>query len=458
MSLPKGFLWGNSVSSMQYDGAQHEGGKGPSVYEHKPGAWEEAVDGYHRFCEDNALMAEMHMGCLRFQTSWSRIMPAGEGEVNPEGLAYYEALADDLIARGIEPMVCLYHFDMPLALAERYGGFASKHVVDAFVEYAKVVIDALAPKVRWWITFNEQNLYSMPLAFDIAGAPKPEHTDDPAHEAEILEIAHNVMVAHARVANYLHENYPGCKIGGMCAFAPVYPASCDPRDVWAATEADRLANWVVLDTCAHGGYPAYYRAYLRRRGIALEITAEEVAALAQMRNDFSALSYYQSRCVAATDAVDDPAASALELARPVDNPHVEVNEWGWGIDPAGYRRALTEIYERTGLPVFSLENGIGWRETLPEDGSPVADGYRIAYHRAHIQALKDAVELDGAEVIGYLGWGLLDIPSSSGDIEKRYGAVYVDYAAEGRDHLRRLPKKSFAWFAQAFGSNGEDLD
>ena len=456
--LPKGFLWGNSVSSMQYDGAQHQGGKGPSVYEHKPGAWEEAVDGYHRFQEDNELMAEMGMNCYRFQTSWSRVIPAGEGAVNEKGLAYYEALADDLIVDGIAPMVCLYHFDMPLALAEKFGGFASKHVVDAFVEYAKVVIDRLAPKVKWWLTFNEQNLHGLPMGFDISGAPIPENPADPANEAKVMQLGHNVMVAHARVCNYLHENYPDCKIGGMCAFTPIYPATSAPADVLLATQAERFCDWLVLDVCATGRYPAYYTAYLRSRGIELDMTADELADIARMKNDFASLSYYRSQCFSADGVSADTPACVLGDAGHVKNPQVEANEWGWEIDPLGYRRTLSEIYERTGLPVFSLENGIGWREELPADGSMIDDEYRISYHRDHIKAMKDAVEKDGAQVIGYLGWGLIDIPSSSGDIEKRYGAVYVDYAAEGEGHLARTPKKSFTWFKRTFESNGEDLE
>ena len=452
--LPKGFLWGNSVSSMQYDGAQHEGGKGPSVYERYEGAWEEAVDGYHRFREDNALMQEMGFTCYRFQTSWSRVMPAGEGAVNEEGLAYYEALADDLLARGIEPMACLYHFDMPLALAERFDGFVSKHVVDAFVAFAQVVIDALAPKVKWWITFNEQNLYGVPMACRIAGAREPEDGYD---ETKVLQIAHNVMAAHARVANYLHENYPSCKIGVMCAFTPVYPATSDPRDVAAATAAERMSDWVVLDTAARGAYPAYYTAYLRRRGISLDVTADEMADIAHMRNDFAAFSYYRSECVSGAQVDDDTLATQIGTVGHVPNPYCKANEWGWEIDPLGFRRALSEIYERTGLPVFPIENGIGWREELPQNGTMVEDDYRISYHRAHIQALKDAVEKDGVPVLGYLGWGLIDIPSSGGDTEKRYGAVYVDYAAEGAGHLSRYPKKSFAWFKQVCESNGENL-
>ncbi len=423
------------------------------MYENYEGAWEEAVDGCHRFHEDNELMAEMGMNCYRFQTSWSRIMPEGEGRVNQEGLVYYEALGDDLIAQGIEPMARLYHFDMPLALAEEYDGFASKHVVDAFVEFAKVAIDALAPKVKWWITFNEQNLYGIPGACRIAGAADPVGNDEP----KILQIAHNVMVAHARVVNYLHENYPDCKIGVMCAFTPVYPATSDPADVLAATEAERFSDWVVLDTAARGAYPAYYTAYLRRQGIELEMTAAEMADIARMRNDFAAFSYYRSDCVSAAKIPEGTPAVHLGEAGMVKNEHCEANEWGWQIDPAGFRCSLSEIYERCGLPVFPIENGIGWRENLPADGTMVEDDYRISYHRAHIQAMKDAVEKDGVQVLGYLGWGLIDIPASSGTIVKRYGAVYVDYDAEGEKHLARYPKKSFAWFKKAFESNGEDL-
>lgn len=457
MPLPDDFMWGNSVSSMQYEGAQDGDGKGPSVYALRGAAWEEAVDGYHRFREDNRLMAHMGATCMRFQTSWSRIMPEGAGRVNGEGLAFYEALVDDLIAQNMTPVACLYHFDMPLALAREYGGFASKSVVDAFVAFAKVVIDRLAPKVKWWITFNEQNLFGLPAAFRVAGSATP---DDPFYascEPEVLQIAHNVMVAHARVVNYLHERYHDCKVGVMCAMSPIYPATPDPADVFAAVQADRFRNWLVPDTCAKGHYPSYHEAYLRSRGIELEVNVDELAQIAEARGDFVGVSYYRSMTLSATAIAPETPVCAWCAKGAVENPCLETNEWGWAVDSMGYRLMLSEVYERYGLPVFSLENGIGWRERASADGSPIDDGYRISYHRAHIRALKEAVEIDGARVIGYLGWGLIDIPDSTGDIDKRYGAVYVDYAASGSRHLQRVPKKSYAWFARTFRSNGEEL-
>ncbi|MDM8275418.1 family 1 glycosylhydrolase [Enorma phocaeensis] len=215
--------------------------------------------------------------------------------------------------------------------------------------------------------------------------------------------------------------------------------------------------------CRHSSIRATLRSalvdtsYVAHRGIELDMSASELSAIASMRNDFSAFSYYRSQCVSASGITEDTPATSIADEGHVKNPTLQANEWGWEIDPLGFRHTLTEMYERCGLPVFPIENGIGWRERLPEDGSPVADDYRVDCHRSHIQALKDAVELDGAEVIGYLGWGLIDIPSSSGDIEKRYGAVYVDYDAASGERLKRIPKKSFTWFKRAYESNGEDL-
>ncbi len=452
-TLRDDFMWGNSTSSMQYDGAQHEGGKGPSVYEHFDGAWEEAVDGYHRYREDIALMKDMGMNCYRFQTSWSRVMPHGVGEINEEGLKYYSDTVDELLAQGIEPMVCLYHFDMPLELAEKYHGFASKEVVDAFVEYAKVVIDTLAPRVKWWVPFNEQNAFGSTLGPLIAGDLRPEAADD---ENEIFQVLHNSLVALARVERYLHEHYPESKVGCMAAFTPVYPASNDPVDVHAAHEAERFSDWLYYDVCTHGAYPAYFKSYVSAHNLSVDITEQELADLANARYDFASLSYYRSQSVSGAQAGNVPVTKIIE-AGGVRNEHLKANEWNWEIDPLGFRYSLTEIHQRTGLPVFSLENGIGWRESLPADGSEIQDDYRIDYHRAHIRAMKDAVAFDGVDVLGYLGWGLIDIPSSSGDTEKRYGNVFVDYAGAGEKHLARYPKKSYAWIKRAFESNGEEL-
>lgn len=230
------------------------------------------------------------------------------------------------------------------------------------------------------------------------------------------------------------------------AFLTLRPLGATPKGVCRHSSIRATLRSALVDT-----------SYVAHRGIELDMSASELSAIASMRNDFSAFSYYRSQCVSASGITEETPATSIADEGHVKNPTLQANEWGWEIDPLGFRRTLTEMYERCGLPVFPIENGIGWRERLPEDGSPVADDYRVDYHRSHIQALKDVVELDGAEVIGYLGWGLIDIPSSSGDIEKRYGAVYVDYDAASGERLKRIPKKSFTWFKRAYESNGEDL-
>ncbi|MBA1392855.1 glycoside hydrolase family 1 protein, partial [Lactobacillus sp. XV13L] len=220
--LPKNFFWGNSTSSMQTEGAVHEGGKGPSVYDTYRSSdgssiWDVAIDDYHRYPEDLDLLAQQGVNFYRFQISWSRVNPTGDGEFNPAGIKFYSDLIDELLKRNIEPMVCLYHFDMPLGLAQKYNGFISRHVVEAFVRYGKKMIDLFGDRVKYWITFNEQNLYFMPGAFKISGYLKGGETT-----GELYTISHHIMLAHAEVANYLHAT-TDCKIGGMLAYSEVYP-------------------------------------------------------------------------------------------------------------------------------------------------------------------------------------------------------------------------------------------
>lgn len=252
-ALPNGFLWGNSTSSMQTEGGWNEGGKGKSVYDDRPASkdasdWHVAIDDYHRYDEDIKLMADQGMNAYRFQISWSRVCPTGDGDFNEEGIKFYSDLIDKLIKAGITPMICLYHFDMPLALAEKYNGFASRHVVEAFVRYGKKMVDEFAKRVPYWITFNEQNLYFMPDAYRIAGDLDGERSD-----SALYTISHHVMVAHAEVANYLHE-HSNAKIGGMLAYSEVYPASSNPRDILYARQIDEFFNKNLLDVFINGQY------------------------------------------------------------------------------------------------------------------------------------------------------------------------------------------------------------
>ncbi len=454
-ALPDNFMWGNSTSSMQTEGAVHEGGKGDSVYanyrsEDGSSVWDEAIDEYHRYPADLDLMADQGINCYRFQISWSRVNPTGDGDFNPEGIKFYSDLIDELLKRKIQPMICLYHFDMPLNLAKKYNGFSSRYVVDAFVRYGKRMIDLFGDRVKYWITFNEQNLYHTSGVFQIAGYLKGDKT-----LTDIYQIAHNVMYCHAAVANYLHDQ-TDAKIGGMLAYNQVYGATANPADVFAAHQIDEFLNFDLLDAFSYGKYSDAVINFVKQIKLELDVNDKEMAEISRLKSDFLSFSYYASSTI---DASKIPAGTAPNLYQDYgkkDNPYLKTTEWGWQIDPLGFRDVLNKIYLRYHLPVFPIENGIGVREKW--DGEhPINDDYRIEYHRNHIKAMKAAIEEDGVEVIGYLGWGLIDILSSQGDMEKRYGVVYVNRTNHDLRDMKRVPKKSYYWLQKVIKSNGQDL-
>ncbi|WEV36506.1 glycoside hydrolase family 1 protein [Lactobacillus sp. ESL0677] len=452
--MPQGFLWGNSTSSMQTEGGVNEGGKGASVYDtyrasDGSSTWDDAIDDYHRYQEDLDLLAEQGVNCYRFQISWSRVNPQGDGEFNPEGIEFYSNLIDNLLKRKIEPMICLYHFDMPLNLAQKYNGFMSRHVVDAFVRYGKKMIDLFGDRVKYWITFNEQNLYFMPGASKIAGCLKGKETT-----AELYTISHHIMLAHARITNYLHQA-TDCKIGGMLAYSEVYPVSSLPKDIQYARQIDEFMNKNLLDAFVYGRYSSEVINCVKLNHIKVDVLPEDLTEIGQMRSDYIAFSYYQSATISSTLVPENTLPNYYLQYGNKENPFLKVNEWGWSVDPRGFRDVLTKTYNQYHLPMFPIENGIGVREEY--EGREIQDDYRIDYHRDHIKALKDAMAIDGVPVIGYLVWGLIDIPSSSGNMDKRYGMVYVNRTNHDLLDLKRVPKKSYWWFKKVILSNGNDL-
>ena len=453
--FPKNFLWGNSTSSMQTEGAVKEGGKGKSVYDTyraKDGTsiWDTAIDEYHRYPEDLDLFANLGINCYRFQISWSRVNPLGDGDFNPEGIKFYSDLIDSLLARNIEPMICLYHFDMPLNLAQKYNGFSSRHVVDAFVRYGKKMIDIFGKRVKYWITFNEQNLYFMPGATKIAGKIKGEETI-----ADLYIISHHLMLAHAQIANYLHKK-TSAKIGGMLAYSEVYPASSMPKDILYARQIDEFLNKNLLDAFVLGHYSNEVVNFVQKNNIQTGVLPSDLAEISKMKSDFIAFSYYQSSTISSTLVPEKTAPNYYFKFGGKENPFLPVNEWGWSIDPDGFRDVLTKTYNQYHVPMFPIENGIGLRETYY--GKEIQDDQRIEYHKEHLRALEKAINNDGVKVLGYLIWGLIDIPSSAGDMAKRYGMVYVNRTNTDLLDLKRIPKKSYWWFKKVISSNGASLN
>ncbi|MFC6200351.1 glycoside hydrolase family 1 protein [Lactiplantibacillus nangangensis] len=454
--MPKDFFWGNSVSSMQTEGAWNIDGKGLSVYDVRPATattsdWHDAIDEYHRYDEDLDWLQRLHMNMYRIQVSWSRVIPDGDGEVNQAGLAFYDRIVDAMLKRGIQPMICLYHFDMPLALAKSENGFMSRHTVAAFVRFSKLVIDHFADRVKYWITFNEHNLYFTDEVFNISGYLTGDKTT-----ADMYTIFHHTMLAHAQISAYLHATYPAVQIGGMVAATPVYPATAKPNDVLAAQQINQFLYQNLNEAFVEGHYDHQVMTYVAEHQIDYDHQTGDEAILSQMHTDFLAFSYYQTLTINADLIPAGTVPNDYLNFGGAANRFLSTTDWGWGIDPTGFRTFITDLYNRYQVPVFPIENGIGCREVW--DGkNPITDDQRIAYHAEHIKAMKDAMFIDGAKVLGYLGWGLIDIPSSHADIEKRYGVIYVNRSNHDLKDLQRVPKKSYYWLKSVLEKNGDEL-
>jgi len=459
--FPEGFLWGASTSGYQVEGAWDEDGKGPSIVdvrtEFPEGTtdYKVAADHYHHVDEDVALFGELGLKAYRFSIQWTRIIPDGDGPVNPAGVAFYHRLIDGLIAQGIEPVVTMYHFDLPQSLAER-GGWGSRSTVDAFVEFARVLYSEYGPKVTYWLTINEQNmmvLYGQHL--DILDGPLNRGVS--AYQKN-----HLMLVAQARAMSLLHEMVPGAKVGPAPNIAYVYPATCSPEDVLAAHDFNAIRNWLYLDVAVHGRYNPIAWAYLAERGLAPEFADGDAEALAAAKPDFIAFNYYATHTVAAPAGDDSdegaPDGADQQIAmgekgvyRAVNNPYLGKNEFGWEIDPVGFRTTFRALYERYHLPLLVTENGLGAFDTLEADGT-VHDQYRIDYLHAHIEQIQWAIS-DGVEVMGYCPWSAIDLVSTHQGIRKRYGFVYVDRDEFDLKDCARYRKDSFTWYQELIRAN-----
>ncbi|WFR55826.1 glycoside hydrolase family 1 protein [Anaerocolumna sp. AGMB13025] len=449
----KDFMWGGSVSSMQTEGAWNEGGKGLTTYDAqgitKYGSdWKTAIDFYHRYKEDIALFAGMGFSAYRFSLSWARILPDGEGEVNEEGLLFYEKVIDELLKYKIEPVVCLHHFDLPLALFNKYGGWNGRQTLEGYKKYVETVIKRFGTKVKYYIPFNEQNAASLVALFQL-----PPNT--PEKEKRLVQAAsiHHMFLASASVYHLARQYAPHAKVGGMVNFMPIYPATCRPEDILAAQKACRSYNYQTLDVFANGEYPSDLLNEWESEGITPQFLEGDLDYLKAAKMDFLAHSYYMSLTIKAEEDSNGTSVLMRAFQNPPKNEYLEQTEWGWTIDPIGLRLTVKEIYERYHLPVFTIECGIGVDEKLNENNT-VEDDYRINYFKEHINQLKLAVTEDGVDLMGFLTWGPIDILSSQGEMKKRYGFIYVNRTDTDLKDMARYKKKSYDWFKKVITSNG----
>lgn len=475
--FPENFLWGGAVAACQIEGAYDVDGRGLSTSDihrydknlDRAHLGEEGggtlayikaaakdtegyypkrygIDFYHTYKEDLALLKEMGFKCFRTSFSWSRIFPNGdETEPNEKGLEFYDALLDEMIKDGMEPIMTISHYDIPLHLVTEYGGFANRKVIDFFVRYAEVLFKRYKDKVKYWIVCNQVNLIPT-VRFGCLGI-YADQSDD--MDSLMYQAVHNQFVACAKAHEIGKRINPDFMIGTMLADGTYYPASCKPEDIRHTMRVNRLQNYFFADVQLRGEYPTYILRYFEENNIHVTFYPGDEEVIRNNPQDFLAISYYATY-------IGDAQKDEYKPFQGSQNPYLEPTPWDWRMDPLGLYNCLCQDWDRYQVPILIAENGFGALDKLEDDGT-IHDPYRVDYYRKHIEQLKEAVK-DGVEVIAYCAWGPIDIvSSSSAEMSKRYGFIYVDQDDLGNGSKKRFKKDSFEWYKKVIDSNGEDL-
>lgn len=482
-SFPSDFLWGGATAANQIEGAFDKDGKGLSTsdmaaykdpyatgkvnnftfnvtskelaqYKQNPQQtlfpkrW--GIDFYNHYAEDIALFAEMGFNVFRLSISWVRIFPTGlESEPNEEGLAFYDKVFDECAKYGIEPLVTMSHYEMPIALTEKYNGWLSRELIPLFEKFARTILTRYQHKVKYWITFNEMNM-NLNSLYTGAGI-LTDLVDNQLQAA--YQASHHQFLASALAVKAAREIAPNAKVGCMINHIESYAKTTKPEDQLQALKSNQL-NMFYPDVQARGEYPSYMARYFIDNDIELVIEQGDANILQAGKVDFVSISYYMSHV---TEARADAAKLAGTFDSPLKNEYLALSQWDWPIDPIGLRIALIKLYDRYELPLFVAENGLGAKDIIAADGK-IHDDYRIDYMKKHIAEIREAIK-DGVDVMGYTMWGCIDLIScGTSQMSKRYGFIYVDQDDKGQGSLKRIPKDSFYWYKKVIATHGEQLD
>lgn len=466
------FLWGGAISAAQSEGNYLADGRQPSNFDYLPlddrrlkavyknqadsilaSTGDEIYPGrngndfYHHYREDIGLLKELGVNSFRFSISWSRIFPTGEEEQpNEAGLKFYEDLLTELEKQQMEPIVTLSHFEIPIHLVKKYNGWEDRKVIDFFLNYGKTVMTRFKGRIKYWIPFNEMNMV-LHIPFIGGGILFEEGKDNLSMQ---YQAGHHQLLANALIIQAGKEIDPANQFGAMLAAGKTYAYTCDPKDVFAALQQER-ENLLFSDVQVFGEYPKFFAHYIVEKNLRLRIDQEDDEILKKNTVDFVSFSYYSSACTAAEESgIDRVATNGYTTLR---NPYLPKGKSVWQDDPLGLRITLNQLQDRYHKPLFIVENGIGTQDEFA-DGK-VQDDYRIHYLHGHIKNMLLAVEEDGIELMGYLMWGIIDLPSvSEGKISKRYGVIYVDQDDENKGTHQRYKKDSFAFYQKIISSNG----
>ncbi|MGW0044321.1 GH1 family beta-glucosidase [Rhodococcus sp. NPDC003348] len=442
--LPNDFLWGVAAAAYQIEGAVDVDGRGRSIWDEfceRPGAIVRgesgavAIDHYHRYREDVALMRELGAGAYRLSVSWPRVQPTGSGAVNEAGLDFYDRLIDELCAAGIAPAVTLFHWDLPQSLQDT-GGWLARDTAARLAEYADIVGRRLGDRVDMWMPLNE------PVVHTLYGHALGVHA--PGHQLGFgaLQAAHHQLLGHGLAVQALRA--AGCdNIGIASNHAPVHAASDADADVEAAEIYDHIVNWTFADPVLRGAYSAPELAAI------LQGPVEDDLKIIAQPLDWFGINYYEPTVIAAPTS-DEGSTGVLEVDLPPGMPFQPVSldgyprtDFGWPIVPDGLREIVQTFADRYGdalPPIYITESGASFHDADPDGAGRVRDQRRIDYHRDHLHALRSAIDA-GVDVRGYFVWSILDNFEWAAGYRERFGLVHVDY-----DTLERTPKDSYFWY------------
>lgn len=463
------FFWGGSIASHQCEGAVFEGGKGLGIMDFvtagnvsKPREFHDSIhsgvvypshygiDFYHRYKEDIALFKEAGFTALRISVDWSRIYPNGDDKTpNREGIEHYRDVILELRRQDIEPIVTLFHFEMPMNIVTSYGSWENRKTIDLYLRFVKTIFTEYKDIVTYWATFNEMN--HMDSEMEMTDFFTYMNTglcysklDKPAEV--MVRCSYNMTLASVKAVKIGHEINPDFKIGCVFGVTPVYAMTSNPLDSIKAFQAmDK--DWYQIDAMTKGEFPAYKLETYRKRGVEINISDEDKQDFLEGRIDFLGINYYSSSVERDTSTIVDVDKESENFFGGINNPYLKQSDWGWTIDPIGLRYVLNLLDRRYNIPILITENGIGAVDKL--DNNEVHDDYRIHYLKEHFEQLEIAINEDKVNCIGYLMWGPIDlISATTGEMKKRYGFIYVDQDDIGGGSKKRIPKDSFYWFKE----------
>ncbi len=451
MRFDENFLWGTATASYQIEGAVKEDGRGPSIWDtfsHTLGkvlhgdTGDIACDHYHRLEEDLDLMAELGLKAYRFSVAWPRIQPEGSGAANQAGLDFYRRLVEGLNARSIEPMLTLYHWDLPQKL-EDAGGWTNRETSERFAEYAGLVYEALSDDVRFWITLNEPWVSAW-LGHGY-GLHAPGHRDP----AKALAATHHLLLGHGLAMHRMRSAGDDNQLGVTFNLHPALPGRDREADREAARRVDGQANRLYLDPVFKGSYPEDVLSFYKERGVEAPPIHDGDLETISAPIDFLGVNYYFRHTVRDAPEEEPSQEPFSDLNARGIVPHAaEKTAMGWPVDPDGLTEILVRVKEEyKDLPIYITENGRAVHDYVDPEGN-VKDEERISYLDSHFRAAHVAMER-GVDLRGFMVWSFLDNFEWAEGYSKRFGLVHVDYGTQ-----QRTLKASARWYAEVIQHRG----